>query len=206
MAKVEEQIKIEQEQAHKMNQAGALSDHKARLDAFTESRTPNILSKQSSSGLGQLMGKKGTVPYPPEGRSIRRVSAESMESTTDSRSSKLGETSAQPHVQEETLAQKKARLFKWNNFQNVKISLDIVKQQLMKNTNFIRFVSLFENFDQVTMAWGSNQWYQLGIYIQRDFREYYKSELNRPQPQEGDADIAYRELAQINSQADVGSD
>ena len=50
----------------------------------------------------------------------------------------------------------------------------------MKNTNFIRFVSLFENFDQVTMAWGSNQWYQQGIYIQKDFREFYKTEQNRP--------------------------
>ena len=56
------------------------------------------------------------------------------------------------------------------------------------------------------MAWGSNQWYQQGIFIQKDFREYYKSDAGRPQPQEGDADIAYRELAQINSQADVGSD
>jgi hypothetical protein len=49
--------------------------------------------------------------------------------------------------EEETLAQKKARLFKWSNFQNIKIPLDTVKQQLLKNTNFIRFCSLFENFD-----------------------------------------------------------
>jgi hypothetical protein len=57
---------------------------------------------------------------------------------------------------DETLVQKKKRLFKWNNFQNIKIPLDDVKKQLLKNTNFIRFISLFENFDQVTMGWGCN--------------------------------------------------
>jgi len=31
-------------------------------------------------------------------------------------------------MQEETLAQKKQRLFKWNTFQNVKMPIDFVKQ------------------------------------------------------------------------------
>ena len=76
----------------------------------------------------------------------------------------------------------------------------------MKNTNFLRFVSLFENFDQVTMGWGCNHWFQQGVYLQKDFSEYYKSPDQKFLPQEGDADIAYRELAQINSQTEVGND
>jgi len=78
--------------------------------------------------------------------------------------------------------------------------LDVVKQQLLKNTNFIRFVSLFENFDQVTMAWGCNQYFQQGVYLQKDFSDFYSTMANGSAlPQEGDADVAYRELAQINS-------
>jgi len=56
------------------------------------------------------------------------------------------------------------------------------------------------------MAWGCNHWFQQGVYLSKDFAEYYKSEELRSQPQEGDADVAYRELAQINSQAEVGND
>lgn len=109
-------------------------------------------------------------------------------------------------VHQETLVQKKNRLFKWNQFQNVKLDIDFVKQQLLKNPNFIRFISLFENFDQVTMAWGCNYWFQQGVYLSKNFNEYYRSEETRSQPQEGDADVAYRELAQINSQSEVGND
>jgi hypothetical protein len=87
------------------------------------------------------------------------------------------------------------RLFKWNSFQNVKIPINYIKQQLLKNTNFIRFVSFFENFDQVTMAWGCNYWFQQGVYLSKDFSNYYRTDDQRAQPQEGDADLAYRELA-----------
>lgn len=152
------------------------------------------------------MAKSGTLAYKQQSNLQRRSSFESLESTSvDSVRSPVKRSDSAAH-EEETLAQKKQRLFKWNHFQNVKISLDVVKQQLLKNTNFIRFVSLFENFDQVAMSWGSNKWYQQGIYIQKDFKSYYKNDYNRPLPQEGDADMAYRELAQVNSQSEIGSD
>ena len=56
------------------------------------------------------------------------------------------------------------------------------------------------------MAWGCNLWFQQGVYLSKDLKEYYKSSEMRAQPQEGDADVAYRELAQINSQDEVGND
>lgn len=88
----------------------------------------------------------------------------------------------------------------------MKIPIDFVKHQLLKNTNFIRFISFFENFDQVTMAWGCNRWFQQGVYLSKNFNEYYSMEDGRVQPQEGDADVAYRELAQLNSHADGSND
>lgn len=94
------------------------------------------------------MGKSSTLAYKQQSNLQRRNSFESIESTSvDSVRSQVKRRDSPSGLEEETLAQKKQRLFKWNHFQNVKISLDVVKQQLLKNTNFIRFVSLFENFD-----------------------------------------------------------
>ena len=70
----------------------------------------------------------------------------------------------------------------------------------------MRFISLFENFDQVTMAWGCNFWFQQGAYLSKNFSDYYRNTDTRKQPQEGDADVAFRELVHINSQNDVGND
>ena len=56
------------------------------------------------------------------------------------------------------------------------------------------------------MAWGCNHWFQQGVYLAKDFSDYYKSSETRKQPQEGDADVAYRELAHINSQTEQGNE
>ena len=86
------------------------------------------------------------------------------------------------------------------------IPIDYIKSQLLKNTNFMRFISLFENFNQVVMAWGCNKYFQQGIYLSKNFADYYKNRDTQRQPQEGDADAAFRELQHINQLGEVGND
>ena len=58
----------------------------------------------------------------------RAASGESTTATDASQSMTQSGTLARNAMQEETLAQKKQRLFKWNTFQNVKMPIDFVKQ------------------------------------------------------------------------------
>lgn len=59
--------------------------------------------------------------------------------------------------QQETLEDKKDRLFKWNNYQNVKLTQEYVKETLIESMNFLRFINLFETFNKTILTWGSNE-------------------------------------------------
>ena len=100
--------------------------------------------------------------------------------------------------QQENVEEKKDRLFKWNNYQKVKFSLEFVKEKLLKNLNFIRFLSLFENFNKVLFVWGSNRTCNLGLYLQENFHQYYYHQDSSMQPQEGEADKVFREFTFLN--------
>lgn len=56
------------------------------------------------------------------------------------------------------------------------------------------------------MAWGCNRWFQQGVYLTKNFSDYYRSDEQRAQPQEGDNDLAYSQLAVIANQTDAGND
>ena len=79
--------------------------------------------------MGQLKQKGSNLafvqqsPFAGGSKVKRKSSFDSLEST----SAESRGPSVKSSMPEETLAQKKARLFKWNNFQNVKIPLDLVK-------------------------------------------------------------------------------
>ena len=47
---------------------------------------------------------------------------------------------------------------------------------------------------------------QQGVYLIKDFTDYYANSDYRNFPQEGDSDIAYRDLAQINYANEGGSE
>ena len=80
--------------------------------------------------MGQLKQKGSNLafvqqsPFAGGSKMKHNIYLDSMESSTSSESRGPNVKSSMP---EETLAQKKARLFKWNNFQNIKIPLDLVK-------------------------------------------------------------------------------
>ena len=84
----------------------------------------------------------------------------------------------QKHIHE-SLAEKKRRLFKWNDFEKVMLPLDLVKDQLLQCNNVIKFMSLFERFNMVTLVWGSNKNLNQGLHIQKNFQSYYDLEGGR---------------------------
>lgn len=220
--RIEAEIKAEQAKMQSSaKKAPNMADDRALPDIFSKKTTHGLSGSLGSrmSGAGGAFGHRGPMrrSSPKEGalgaiaeNDGGRLSAMSTGSSGSamSASSRITGHEKKPsgNFDDETLAQKKQRLFKWNHFQNVKLDIDFVKQQLLKNANFVRFISFFSNFDSVTMAWGCNHWFQQGIYLAKDFSDYYKSGDTRKQPQEGDADVAYRELAHINSQTEQGNE
>ena len=74
----------------------------------------------------------------------------------------------------ESIEDKKERLFKWNAYQTVKFTQDLVKDILTQNFNVLRFLNLFESFDTTIMGWGSNEAYHFGLYLRRNIQTFYQ--------------------------------
>ena len=89
-----------------------------------------------------------------------------------------GISAMQRHIHE-SLEAKKRRLFKWNDYEKVMLSLKLVKDQLLRCNNVIKFISLFNSFSMITLVWGSNRNLNLGLHIQNNFESYYALERNR---------------------------
>ena len=79
------------------------------------------------------------------------------------------------HHLNESLEDKKDRLFKWNLYQNVKLTQDLIKDSLIENLNVLRFLNMFETFNKVLIGWGSNQSLQLGLYLKKELSKFYKA-------------------------------
>ena len=60
---------------------------------------------------------------------------------------------------QESVEEIKERLFKWNNYQRVKLSNEYVKKTLLSKMDTLRFLTLFEAFNKPLKAWGSNENY-----------------------------------------------
>jgi hypothetical protein len=151
----------------KAEQAKSPSSTKKTHNIAEERALPDIFSKKTTHGLGSSLGSAGPGMGGGFGQQkpMRRMSNDGITderalSSLSTASAGSGRSAASTNHDDETLAQKKQRLFKWNHFQNIKLDIDFVKQQLLKNANFVRFVSFFSNFDSVTMAWGCNHWFQ----------------------------------------------
>lgn len=80
--------------------------------------------------------------------------------------------------------EKKERLFKWNNYQRIKLSNAYVKSQLLSIINTLRLISLFETFTKAIYIWGSNEAYQLGLQVRKDFVHFYNHQINDPTAKE----------------------
>jgi len=89
-----------------------------------------------------------------------------------------GISAMQRHIHE-SLAEKKRRLFKWNDYEKVMLPLDLVKDQLLQCNNVIKFMSLFNSFSMVTLVWGSNRNLNQGLHIQNNFESFYDLESGR---------------------------
>lgn len=78
----------------------------------------------------------------------------------------------------ETIEEKKERLFKWNSYQSVKLSQEHVKDTLIENLNILRFINLFESFDQAVLVWGSNEQFQLGLILKKELEKFYNRNIS----------------------------
>ena len=77
-----------------------------------------------------------------------------------------GYSAMQPHVTE-SLQDKKRRLFKWNNYEKIQLPLDLIKHQLLRSSNVIKFLSILNknDFNKITVVWGSNENLNQGLHI-----------------------------------------
>lgn len=76
---------------------------------------------------------------------------------------------------QETIEEKKERLFKWNYYQRIKIPNEYIKKVLIQDVQVLRFIGMFESINQIVMGWGSNKNYQLGINIVSNWRNFYQN-------------------------------
>ncbi|CDW72382.1 UNKNOWN [Stylonychia lemnae] len=104
-----------------------------------------------------------------------------------------------PEHQHETLEEKKDRLFKWNQYQNVKLTQEFIKEQLVENLNILRFVNLFETFNQTIMIWGSNESYQLGLLIKKDFAKFYSKDQDTQESLKKKQDLILQQILDIKA-------
>jgi hypothetical protein len=74
----------------------------------------------------------------------------------------------QLHINE-SVEEKKFRLFKWSYYEKVLLPLELIKEKLLQNTNTIRFLGLFSDFTKVTLVWGDNNSLNQGLHIQDNF-------------------------------------
>jgi len=72
--------------------------------------------------------------------------------------------SHQLHINE-TVEEKRFRLFKWSYYEKVMLPLEYIKEKLLQNTNTIRFLSLFSHFTKVMLVWGDNSSLNQGLHI-----------------------------------------
>eukprot|EP00347_Sterkiella_histriomuscorum_P005355 403356926 len=98
--------------------------------------------------------------------------------SSKSTSSQSGFRKQDDHFQHETLEEKKDRLFKWNNYQNIKLSQELIKETLIENLNILRFINLFEAFDRAVLSWGSNEQFQIGLILKKDLEKFYLRHAN----------------------------
>ena len=113
--KIEEEIRLQQEQEMKSINSNLKTDIKAFAGEVDEMATPIIFSKQSSPGLGILNKNVGT------GLTFSQKTAiggkhRSLDAPDSSQSLVSGGPLGASRIQQETLIQKKNRLFKWNHF------------------------------------------------------------------------------------------
>ena len=107
-----------------------------------------------------------------------------------------GISALQRHIHESVI-EKKRRLFKWNDYEKVLLNLELIKDQLLQCNNVIKFMSLFNSFNMVTLVWGSNRNLNQGLHIQSNFQSYYDLESGR-EIVAGTTDKAVRDLVNLS--------
>jgi len=107
-----------------------------------------------------------------------------------------GVSAMQRHIHE-SLEAKKRRLFRWNDYEKILLPLDTVKDQLLQCNNVVKFMSLFNSFNVVTLVWGSNRNLNLGLHIQNNFESYYDLENGR-EIVAGNSEKAVRDLVNLS--------
>lgn len=73
----------------------------------------------------------------------------------------------------ESIEEKKERLFKWQSYQSVRFSQDLIKDTLLQNVNVLRFLNLLETFESTLLVWGSNESLQFGLSLRRNLQRFY---------------------------------
>ena len=101
--------------------------------------------------------------------------SESEEEQKFQMSTPSGFSAMQAHIHE-SLEEKKRRLFRWNNYEKIQLPLDLIKDQLLQCNNVIKFLSVLNknDFNKITLVWGSNKNLNQGLHIQKNFENYYK--------------------------------
>jgi len=56
----------------------------------------------------------------------------------------------------ESIEEKKEKVFKWANMQQVRMGVDDVKKELLECSVALQFLNLFEGFQHAPYAWGDN--------------------------------------------------
>ena len=90
----------------------------------------------------------------------------------------IGYSARQRHIHE-SVEEKKRRLFRWNGYEKIMMPLNFVKDKLLECNNVIKFLSLFNEFNRVTLVWGSNKNLNQGLHIQNNFESFYDLEGGR---------------------------
>ena len=70
-------------------------------------------------------------------------------------------------------------MFRWNDYEKIMMPLNFVKDKLLECNNVIKFLSLFNEFNRVTLVWGSNKNLNQGLHIQNNFESFYDLEGGR---------------------------
>lgn len=141
--------------------AAMVSTFQPVLEANEDSKEPahsprrliTVDTKETENFLGY---KKQTPALGPKTLFISGVGTTGNEPS--------GLSALQQHVHE-TLDEKKRRLFKWNSYERVMIPLEQIKDCLIRNKVVLKYLSLFSEFNKVTLVMGSNKHMSLGLHI-----------------------------------------
>ena len=120
-----------------------------------------VNKKEASNYLGLIQAQKGgSLASSSSGSAFMNASFSTDISSEEDTSKQMyvpkGISAMQRHIHE-SIAEKKRRLFKWNDLEKVMLPIELVKDQLLQCNNVIKFMSLFNSFNMVTLVWGSNK-------------------------------------------------